>query len=367
MRNKNLRCAAVMALGLPVLALAQGSSGVQVYGSLTAGIVHRSHLVGGGSVDELGNSPLAASLLGLRGTEDLGGGMSAVFRLESALFPDLGNAGATVAGVSKFWNRQSFVGIGAGKAGTLTLGRQFHAATDRVIQALDVYNVGGTSLHVTPLALFGVNRFVGNDSRADNSLKWRINGPDGLTGALSYGLHEGTGGSSWSADIGQTTRDHAVGAYVYQVKSPTLVAATGARPEHRAWGLGGNVQLGPVRPYVHWMDSRVDASTATGSRQRNQILSLGLRGSVGTTVLKAAWTHDKARSLNGVAGRDGTKNTVVVSAEYFLSRRTSLYATAFESRYTGGYRLEATNLAALQRDPASARAPGQSIGIRHDF
>lgn len=355
------------ALGVPAAGLAQGTSNVQIYGSLTAGAVHRSNLAGGSSIKELSNSPLAASLFGFRGSEDLGGGLTAVFRLEAGLGPDTGTAGATVAGATRFWNRQSFVGIGMGPAGTVTLGRQFHAATDRVIQALDVYNVGGTTLHVTPLALFGVNRFVGNDSRADNSVKWRVNGPAGLTGAASYGLSEGTGGTSWSADVGQTTTAYALGAYFYQVKSPTLVAATGARPEHQVWGLGGNFQLGPVRPYVHWMDSQVDPTTATGSRQRNHILSLGVRAPIGPTVVKAAWTHDEGRSLNGVAGRDGNKNTLVVSAEYSLSRRTSLYATAFESRYSGGYRLEPTNLAALQRDPNASRAPGQSIGIRHDF
>lgn len=358
---------AAAALCAPATAFAQAAGAIQIYGSLTAGAVHRSNVTGGGNAKDLGNSPLAASLIGLRGTEDLGGGLAAVFRLESAINTDTGAAGATVAGTAKFWNRQSFVGLSMGPAGTLTLGRQFHAATDRVVQTLDIYNAGGTTLHVTPLALFGVNRFAGNDSRADNSVKWRINGPSGLTGALSYGLSEGTGGSSWSADAAQTTTAYALGAYVYRVASLTTIAATGVRPEHRAWGLGGNFLLGPVRPYVHWMDSQVEATTATGSRQRNQILSLAVRAAVGLTTLKAAWTHDKGRNLNGVAGRDGTKNTVVLSAEYALSRRTSLYATAFQSSYSGGYRLEPGNIAALQRDPNSPRAPGQSIGMRHDF
>lgn len=259
------------ALCIPATGLAQGTGGIQIYGTMAAGVTHRSNTSGGGSINELGNSPLTASLIGFRGTENLGGDMTALFRLESALNTDTGTVGATVAGSGKFWNRQSFVGIGMGSGGTVTLGRQFHASTDRVIQALDVYNVGGTTLHVTPLALFGVNRFAGNDSRVDNSVKWRVNGPEGVTGAVSYGMSEGTGGSSWSADVGQSTTAYALGAYIYQVKSPTPIVTTGDRPEHRTWGLGGNFQLGPLRPYVHWMDSQVDATTATGSRQRNHI------------------------------------------------------------------------------------------------
>ena len=141
------------ALVLTDAALAQQATGsVQIYGTVGASVTHKTNQTGGVSNKEVSNSLLAASAIGLRGTEDLGGGMSAVFRLESALNP----------------------------AATITAGRQFPAGSDRVIRSLDVYQVGGTSLHVTPLALFGVNRFVGNDGRSNSSVKLRATGPMGM-------------------------------------------------------------------------------------------------------------------------------------------------------------------------------------------
>jgi predicted porin len=101
---------------------------------------------------------------------------------------------------------------------------------------------------------------------------------------------------------------------------------------------------------------------------RNRILHLGAAWRAAPqTVLKLAWYHDRGRNLNGVAGRDGNKDTAVASGEYALSRRTSLYAAAFSNRFTDGYRLDPVNIAALGRDPAASSTSGLSLGVRHDF
>jgi predicted porin len=350
-------------------ALAQAGA-VQIYGSLAVAVSHRNHQVGNASLTDQSNSQLFNSYLGFRGTEDLGGGLSAMFRLEGALAPDVGNMGATVAGNSKFYNRQSHVGLNMGSAGTLTLGRQFHAGVDRAVQSLDVYNLAGSSLFSTPLAVFGGNRYVGNDSRVDNSLKYRINLPAGLTVGASKGLGEqadSSGGGSWSLDVAQITPRYALGVYTMNYRSPNTIAATGARPTYQVWGLGGNVDVGFGRLYVHYMNNEADATTATGVSTVNRISVLGLSVPVGATTLKAAWTHDKAKGLNGVAGRDGAKDTLVMSAEYAFSRRTSVHAAYFLNRFKDGYKLDPVNLAALGRDPAASSVAMVSVGMRHDF
>jgi predicted porin len=84
-------------------------------------------------------------------------------------------------------------------------------------------------------------------------------------------------------------------------------------------------------------------------------------------TLKAALTHDKGTDLNGVAGRDGSKVTTVASAEYALSKRSSLYAALFSNRFADGYELDPVNIAALGRDPAASSTNGFSLGVRHDF
>lgn len=357
------------ALVLTQAALAQQApmGSLQIYGTVGASVTHKTNQTGGVSNNEMSNSLLAASLFGLRGTEDLGGGMSAVFRLESALNTANGTAGGAGVLASKFWNRQAFVGLGLNPAVTITAGRQFAAGSDRVIRSLDVYQVGGTSLHVTPLALFGVNRFVGNDGRTDSSVKLRAVGPMGLQGAASVGMNDGAG-RSYSFDLAQVTDAYSIGLWASRLDAPTVIAATGARPEHQVWGVGGNLPLGPVRLYLHYLDSKLDATVANRPTQTNKVVHLGASWqATPQTVVKLALYDDRGKALNGVAGRDGKKTTWVASGEYFLSKRTSLHAAAFSNRFADGYKLEAVNIAGLARDPASSSTQGVTLGMRHDF
>lgn len=358
-------CAAA-GLSLAPPARAQQAAGVELYGTLAAALIHKANQTGG-SLTELANNPFSFSLFGLRGDEDLGGGLRAVFRLESAINIDTGGTGGTVGTATKFWNRQSFVGLSAGPVATLTLGRQFHAATDRVVRTLDVFNVGGSNLHVTPLALFGVNRFVGNDNRVDDSIKLRLNGPLGLQGGISVGLKEAAG-RSHSFDLAQVTPRYAIGAWSVGYASPNLVAATGARPEHKAWGVGGNVLVGPVRLYLHVVDSQIDPLVAGRLEQTNQIVHLGANWQPAQlVVVRAGYYRDRGTSINGVAGRDGTKTTWVLAGDYLLSKRTSLNLGLASNRFSGGYAIDPVNIAGLGRDPAASSTRMLSAGIRHDF
>lgn len=368
------RIATTVAMAMATLLVAEGAraqgAAVQVYGSVAAALSYRNHQAGNTSLTDVSNSQLFNSYIGFRGTEDLGGGLSAQFRLESGMAPDVGGVGATVAGVSKFFNRQSYVGLGMGRAGTVTVGRQFHAGIDRAIQSLDVYNLAGSSLFSTPLGVLGGNRYAGNDSRVDNSIKYRVGLPAGLTVGASASLGElsnSSGGSSWSMDLAQITPGYTLGLYAVNYRSPNTIAATGARPTNQVWGLGGNVGVGIGRLYLHYMNSEASPTTATGATTTNHVSVLGLRVPVGVTTLKAAWTHDKARNLNGVARRDGAKDTLVTSAEYAFSKRTSVHVAYFLNRYKDGYKLDPVNLAALGRDPNASSVGMVSVGMRHDF
>lgn len=358
-------------LGLAAAASAQTST-VQIEGSVGAGLTYKNHQTGSGTLKEVSPNLLVASYLRFGGVEDMGGGVKAIFRLESSLNMDTGNPGGNGAGGSKFFNRQSWVGVDLGSAGVITLGRQFHAATDRAIRTFDIYNVGGTSLHNTPLGLFGVNRFNGNDTRVDNSIKYRSAMPAIADFAVSYGFGEVTGnsslGRSWSAELSKTTAVYSVGASIVRFNAPAIVAATGALPTHEVISVGGNVKLGDFRPYVAYYKSDLDPTVAGRLTQKNRILDLGLEWAGYSQLrFKANYIDDKGTALNGVAGRDGKKRTLVASAEYFLSKRTSLNAAVFNNRFSDGYKLEANNLAALSRDPNASSVTGYSAGIVHTF
>lgn len=339
---------------------------MQIYGQISAGVSYKTHQAG--SSTELSNNLLNGSHIGFRGTEDMGDGFLAIFQLEAGVATDTG----TVGSGSRFFNRQSTVGLSMGSPSTgnqfvATLGRQFHASTDRVTRSLDAFGVNGSSLHVTPLALFGVNKFAGNDSRSDDTIKLRWNGPAGVTVGVSTAFEDSTSGRSAAFDIAQITREYVAAIYGVRFQSPNVIAATGDRPEHRVIGGGGQYRIGSAVLYMNIAKATTEASAVGRPRQSNTLVVPGVAFPLAPWVLKASYTHDKGTNLNNVAGRDGTKKTLIAAAEYFFSRRTAASFSVFSNSFTGGYKLEPTNIAGLGRQAGTSSTSGCSIGIRHNF
>lgn len=116
------------AITLGIGATAHAQSSVTLYGILDAGIQYRTHADGEHSAVNLQNYGVLPSQIGITGTEDLGGGLQAIFRLEQGL--NLNDGTATVPGIAFF--RGAWVGLKGG-FGTLTLGRQFSVLFDRTL------------------------------------------------------------------------------------------------------------------------------------------------------------------------------------------------------------------------------------------
>jgi predicted porin len=339
-------------------ALAQ-ANGVQIYGRMTAGITHHTNTTGPRT--ELSNYQLNGSYLGFRGTEDLGGGLKALFRLETNIDTDTGTAGAK----GRFFHRESSVGL-ANESFALTLGRQFHASTDRVTRSLDAFSVSGSSLHVTPLALFGVNKFASNDSRSDNVVKLRWSGPAGVTAAVSAAPSEGTG-RSMAFDLAQITHGYTIAAYGVNFTSP-VAAATGGHPEHSLFGAGAQVRLGSdARLYLHVARARLDGVAPASPTATNTLIVPGFRYDMAPFIFRVSYTLDRGKNINNVAGRDGRKKTAIAAVDYRLSRRTLLSFAVFSNAFSDGYQLDPVNIAGLDRDPSRSSTSGYAFGIRHDF
>jgi len=364
---KNRLAFGCLALGCSAAALAQ-SSGVQLSGQIGSSVSVKTHQGAGNTNQvEVTDNTLWTSYLRMSGVEDLGGGMKAMFRLEQALIPDTGNAGGNGVGGNKLWNRQSWVGLQFGAAGTVTLGRQFHASTDRAIRTLDVHQLAGSALHVTPMAAFGVNRFSNNDNRVDNSVKYRVTVPKVIEFGASVGAGEGTTGSSYSVDVAHGNQNYEVGAmYVHYDANDRL--ANLQMPQLTLWAIGGNVKLGAFRPYLSYFDGAMDSIIVGRRTQKNKIIDVGLAWDI-TPVFRVtiAGYLDTGKDLNGIAGRDGKKHTYVVGGYYALSKRTELNIALFDNAYTDGYKQETLNIAALNRNPSASSTGGMSLGIRHLF
>ncbi|HEY2608965.1 porin [Paraburkholderia sp. RL18-103-BIB-C] len=111
-------------LTLPVMVgVAHAQSSVTLYGIVDAGLVYINNQSGHSNIESV-TGQTNGSRFGFRGTEDLGGGMKALFVLENGFDP---SNGKLLQG-GRLFGRQSYVGLQS-PYGTLTLGRQYDPMT----------------------------------------------------------------------------------------------------------------------------------------------------------------------------------------------------------------------------------------------
>lgn len=165
-----LAAAAVASCGM-----AQAQSNVTLYGIVSQDVVYAKNAATGGRY-RMDNGRLNASRLGVKGSEDLGGGLSAIFNLETGIAPATGGSGDG----SSFWNRNSLVGL-KGAFGTSTLGHQWNINDDILG---DFFIFGG-------YAVFSYSYFGDISNYFNNSIKYVSPNTGGFTlealGALGDG------------------------------------------------------------------------------------------------------------------------------------------------------------------------------------
>jgi predicted porin len=141
---------------------AHAQSNVTIYGLVDAAVEHYNNANPAG--DGLTRLPSLAggmfpSRFGLRGSEDLGNGLSAIFTLENGLQPDTGNVNQG----GRLFGRQAWVGL-AGSWGALTIGRTYSML---YISTFDVDPYGPTTYGIGSL-----DPFIPN-ARHDNSVSYK--------------------------------------------------------------------------------------------------------------------------------------------------------------------------------------------------
>ena len=113
--------------------VAHAQSSVTLYGLVDTSVVYvnnaKSPTTGQNSSQFLMNSgSLSTSRWGLRGTEDLGGGLSAIFDLENGF----NSTNGTFKNGGDLFGRQAWVGLASSQYGQITLGRQYDFLVDYV-------------------------------------------------------------------------------------------------------------------------------------------------------------------------------------------------------------------------------------------
>ncbi|NPT43472.1 porin [Paraburkholderia sp. 1N] len=180
MKKRLLHLLTISACALATQAHAQSS--VTLYGVLDDGLNFTTN-AGGHHAFSMVSGDTAETSFGLKGTEDLGGGLSAIFTLENGVNI---NSGALDEG-GRLFGRQAFVGLSSQTLGTVSLGRQYEAMVDM----WSPFTAAGGAIGDFAAHPFD-NDNADSDYRFNNSVKFVTPVIDGFQAEAVYGFSNAT-------------------------------------------------------------------------------------------------------------------------------------------------------------------------------
>jgi predicted porin len=354
-------CAAVMVMAAGSNAYAQSS--VTLYGLVDTSIRYLTNTDShNDSQVAMGEGVETPSRFGLKGSEDLGDGLSAVFRLENQFQLWSGKLDNTA---DRLFQRNAYVGLSSSQYGTLTLGRQQSPFFDMMGNIYDPLTVGdywqdswvynGISHYLT---INSAVKYSGTFAGLHVEGMYGFGGTPGSVGADSmYGFTASYSLGGLSADVGFQQNDVSGKKFnminvstVYTFTPAVKVLAGWLHSQDNTGMTDANMQQAGAPTLQFLSPNRIDDSFYVGSSwQVTPPLALTVAGYYG---------HARnAAMLDGTLGV-GTNYSATLLAEYSLSKRTEVYGTVDFTRGTGAY---------LADYPGRNNQTGVAIGLRNAF
>jgi predicted porin len=384
--KKTLIVAAVSA-SFAVAAHAQSS--VTLYGVLDAGITYQSNVATSpanspfptnGKARWAMGSGIDQSRWGLRGAEDLGGGLKAIFTLESGF--NIGNGGLANSG--GMFNRQAFVGLSS-NFGTVTLGRQYDSVQDYLAPLTATGTWGGTYFaHHGNLDNLSTN----GGFASNNTVKFASANYAGFTFGGTYGFSNTSqfaNNRSYSGGAAYQYQGLRIGAAYSQQNNPntTAIGATvlgggtalsTASLRQREFGAGAGYTFGPAQVGVAWTQARLDNDPAlpgASVRQNNYEVN-GKYNLTPALGLGLAYTFTQEKLNGGTALAGAETNTrfhqIGAQADYSLSKRTDVYAQVVYQHAMGNGNYASIYNGDSNTNPStSPNQTAATVGLRHRF
>ncbi len=327
---------------LALVGTAQAQSSVTLYGAIGLDVLSASKVYNGtttSSVVKIEDNAIVNSRIGVKGTEDLGGGLKAIFDLESSIAPDTGAARA------QFWNRGAYVGL-AGDFGSLKLGHQWNVADDY----MGNYFMYG---YYSPFLMSG---FYALSDYYDNAIKYNSPNLGGFEGGLYYSAGENATRKSAGQKI-QGAATYGIGGFsigftAFSEKNPGLPAA-----DNKMYAGGVSYDFGVLKARLGLASADVEYATPFKAK----LIDVGVDIPMGAFATSVDYVKKDVK--------DSEDDTEFVRARlsYALSKRTSLNANLIFLKNSGN-----ANFAFVSELPGFVGQPGQkqtlvTAGITHSF
>jgi predicted porin len=262
----------------------------------------------------------SSSRWGIKGSEDLGGGLTASFQLESSITAD--------TGASTGFTRRSKLALSGG-FGTLSMGRQY-TPTFNLIAGTDAMGTNGATTSTLYEAV-----------RADGMFMYTspsINGVTVVVGTAGDAT-ETTAGLDTKTQLNDITVTYAAGPLKVGVGSSssmdTAAGVDGAKTKQTT--IGGTYDMGVAKLFFGNANSKV---SGVSTKETN----FGVNVPMGAVTLLAAYGKNKADSST-------SSTDYAIGADYNMSKRTTAY----------------TRLKKSQLVNAGTVTNGYWVGVRHSF
>jgi predicted porin len=346
MQKKLLTVAVAGVLAAPVSAMAA----VTVYGTIDTGVRMQTDVLTATGTDSLmtvTDGTRTTNRWGLRGSEDLGGGLKANFNLEGQYGSDTGAMGSspatgngptmtgplTAPGSSAssgsnvnqgIFQRKAIVGL-SGAAWSVDLGRDYtvNFKTQGVYDPMSYTYTG-----ITPTA--GTNTAGVRHSNL-----------------ITAGFRFGTGGIRVDYSMGETAGDNTSGT-AYGINGDfafgnfTLVAAYTTRTVDAGGAIGevtvDTMNFGGVWKLGAWTFragySTSEGSTDSGADIETPMIVAGVQYAFSPT-LNGRFGYYTTDFNNNVTGVEGSRDLMIFALDYYLSKSTTLYAAIDINNFDG--------------------------------
>ncbi|GGC29769.1 porin [Paraburkholderia caffeinilytica] len=352
--------------------VSHAQSSVTLYGVIDTGVEYVTN-IGSQKSSSVHVPSLTASLpslWGLRGKEDLGGGLSAVFVLESGFAPGTGSLNQG----GRLFGRQAYVGL-SGQWGKLTVGRQY----SQIFWA----TLTGDTLAPNIYAAADLDPYL-TQPRADNSITYTFTSA-GLTAAASYSFgRDAVDSAPAGGCAGQSPTDWRACKSISAMLKYDAGRWGAAAAFDRNYGGGGT---GSALPLSSQTDTRalIDGYVKFGNATFGAGFQHRINHGAQTPTISDATSNywwiggsylpiptiglDAQFGRITVGSHDAGGSVIAARVMYFLSKTTSVYVTAghvFNER-KANFSIDGGVI-----PPASTPLPGVDqtgalVGIRHLF
>lgn len=408
MRTRKLTLMAAAAAAVLAPAVMAQTSGVTIYGRLYPYLVSEDGsgaTAGTTSSATIGAAPAAGvdgvvrnngfaygnSRLGIRGKEDLGGGLTAIFQMETVVGVTDGVGGD---GSGTFWNRDTFVGLQSGM-GTVKLGLM-DSIFKNYGDTLGILGISSGTFMSTSNILrkpgFGTSNDARFHERLRNSIQYESPELNGFQAGLQYALVDPKAGNRHKTATSMGVKYDNGPLYVAlaheihndyfggsaqapsSMRNSNATANPNVNSKDRATQVTVEYRLNKVHKFEVDVIRKEYKETATVTGRfasyKNTAYLLAMENRWNDQWRTAAnYVRSNAGSCTRVAaacttdGLEGTKFTV--AASYSLSRRTMFFASA--ARLTNG-----TAARFSTNDLANRTNPGEdltqfALGVSHSF